>query len=142
MNLEWEGVMHPSYGWVCWHLESGESFPGFLSNPGHFQPPLLPMKAAPPSKSFRCIIIFFLLFYLKANTIKNTPHSCFFTSMKSKHRETLPRNEAPDLFKGKYPILRIPQDFEGGTLSVLESAKSGRTATVPASLPYPAPAAP
>lgn len=79
-----------------------------------FYAPSPPMKAAPLATGVSLYNHFSLLFSVKINTIKNILHSHFFTSMKRKHRETLPRNEVPDLFKGKNPFLRLPQDSEGG----------------------------
>lgn len=77
--------------------------------------PPSPMKADPLATRGSLYNHFPLLFSVKVNTIKNILHSHFFTSMKSKHRETLPRNKVPDLFKGKNPFLCLPQGSEGGT---------------------------
>lgn len=129
MSLGWEGITHPSYGWVCQHLGSGEYFPGFLSNSGHSPLLPLPWKQLPPTTRVSLYNHFSLLFSLKINTIKNIPHSHFFTSMKSKHREMLPRNKVLDLRKGKNPFLYAPKALRE-VLSELGSAKPGSNATI------------
>lgn len=131
------GGGHTSILWLgLLALGSGESFPGFLSQPGHFLPPPPLTKAASLYNRFP------LLFYIKTNTIKNTPHSRFFTSTKSKHREMLPRKYSLETKRQIYskvniPFYASPKTLREVPLSVLESAKPGRTATVPASLLYP-----
>lgn len=119
--------------WGIFSRFSELSWPLSTSSPSH--------ESSPPAKAL-LYNHFPLLFYVKTNTIKNTPHSRFFTSMKSKHREMLPRKYSLETkrwinSKVNIPFYTSPKTLREVPLSVLESAKPGRTTTVPASLPYP-----
>lgn len=96
-----------------------------MRNPSHF--PTLPASLLHN--------IFSLSFYVKTTTIINRLHSYSFTSMKSKHRETLPRKYSLEAKCWIYSKVNIRfyashETLQEVLLFVLKSANPGRTTTI------------